>query len=207
MGGLAVAVASVLCGVTVVSAARAGTPHEADSRVAESLSAPVVAAFTGADRPVVVDELIGYGGVGHSRALVLQLERHGIDVRVPPYRVTYFSPNRVHEGGPVAAHLLVASGDDVGRLLGRSDLRLLARWPRRTTPADPVDPALEAAWQAGELSPTEYMAAVAEAGGTDGDGGPMAKSRGADVVVFVDERPLAGRPGSMSDLHAKADEP
>jgi hypothetical protein len=105
----------------------------------------------------------------------------------------------------VAAHLVVVTGDDVERLLGRPGLRLLARRQPPGTPPDPIDPALEEAWQAGELSPAEYMAAVAESG--EGHGGPVASGTGPDVAVFVDERPEAGRPGSLTELGADADTP
>lgn len=188
MTGLAVVAASVLAAVTMVSAVRAGTPHADDSEVASVLSDPVIDEYADAEGAVVVDDMLGIPGPWYSRTLVLQLERHGIDAQVPANRWLFFSPSRVHDVGPVAARLLVATGDDVETLLDDPDLRLLSRWtaPRDAEAERTARRFAEvlAERQAGEISDAEYMIAIDELSG--GAAGP--KTNADDVAVFVDER-------------------
>jgi hypothetical protein len=187
-----VAAAAVLTAVTVVSAARAGTPHEDETELVAAISRPVIAAYAGADGPVVVDEIVSLANPAYSRALVLQLERHGIDTAVPAHRSIYFSPNRVHDGGRAAAYLVVATDDDVGPLLDDPHMQLLARWsPDPTTVAARAQrevQVLTAAWQSGEISDDEFLAQLRDAAA----GHP--ETSATDVAVFVEDPPAAGEP-------------
>ncbi len=185
--------AAVLAVVVTVSAARAGTPHADDGDAIAALSEPVIAAYAGADGPVVVNEVLSVSGNGHARGLVLQMERHGIEARVPEHHAMYFSPERVYDGGPVAAHLVFATDDDIESLLDDPNLRLIARWTD-TSPGDADAVAarmaeLEEVWHAGEISDDEYLAfaGAARAAGK-GNGAAI-----ADGAVFVDERPPSER--------------
>ncbi len=186
--GLAVAVA--LAGVNAVSGVRAGTPHEDHAEAVEALSAPVIDAYDGADGRVVVIELVGVAGPTYSRALVLQLERAGIDVKVDP-RIGYaFSPGRVHDGGPVAARLVVATKDDVPVLMDQPGVSLLARWS--TLPPERYDRVrrqrqeLLATHEAGAISDVELLERMADLDEQLlGDG---TETSARDVAVFLDER-------------------
>lgn len=198
LAAVALAAAAALSVVTSVSAVRAGEPHAEDSRVVEQVSSRVIDAYDDAERPVVVDELTGIAGVWFSRALVLQLERHGVDVRVHPHLAMFYSPERVHEGGPVADHLLVVTGDDVERVLDLPGLRLLARWQwAGDAHAEAAAEELRDALEEGELRGQELADAYAELAG---DGAEAPGTHTGDVAVFADERPNAGRPGAQHEL-------
>lgn len=188
--GLAVAVA--LAGLNAVSGARAGTPHEHDVEVVETLSGPVIDAYADVDGQVVVAEVLGVAGPWYSRALVLQLERSGIDARFEPRLGFTATPNRVFAGGEVAARLVVASEDDIDALIDQPGVRLLARWsgipPEQRQQRRAAEERLIAARDAGELSDTEYfneMVALAE----DDPRGDQTATSASDVAVFLDERP------------------
>ncbi len=188
--GLAVAVA--LAGLNAASGARAGTPHESDVAVVETLAVPVIDAYRDADGQVVVTEIVGAAGPWYSRALVLQLERSGIDVRFDPYLGFTASPGRVYDGGAVAARLVVASEDEVPALIDQPGVRLLARWsevpPEQRERRRAEEERLTAAHEAGELGDAEFfmeMAAMAE----DDQRSDEPETSATDVAVFLDERP------------------
>jgi hypothetical protein len=193
---VAAVVAGALAVVVTVSAARAGAPHEDDTEAVDALSTPVLDEVAGRDGVVLLDEV--WSVSGYSRGLVLQLERHGIDVRVTEEHGIYFSPDRVHDGEPVAEYLMMASDSDIPPLLDDPGLRLVARWsiidPDEVARLAEEEAELHAAWQAGELDDATYsrlLADIIEARGGGRD------AMAADVAVFVDERPptLRGTPG------------
>jgi hypothetical protein len=128
----------VLAVVNTTAAARAGTPDAADSDVMTALSGPVLDAFAddgGAGGQVVVDRAaMSIGSLQFSRGLVLQLERHGIDARVPASRIRFLPESRNQTDGPVRARLVVATDEQIDDLLDDPDLRLLSIW-------SPVPPA------------------------------------------------------------------
>jgi hypothetical protein len=133
----AMAVLIVLAVVNTTAAARAGTPDAADSDVMTALAPPVLDAFTddpddlglGGDGQVVVDRAaMSIGSLQFSRGLVLQLDRHGIDARVPASRIRFLPESRNQTDGPVRARLVVATDEQIDDLLDDPDLRLLSIW-------------------------------------------------------------------------------
>jgi 4-amino-4-deoxy-L-arabinose transferase-like glycosyltransferase len=162
------AVAVVVAGANTVSGVRAGTPHEDDVEVVETLTAPLIGAYRDTDDPVVVEEIIGIAGPWYSRAVVLQLERHGIDARVTPAMGPTFSRSRVHDGGRAAGRLLVATGGDVEPLLDEPGVVLLSRWtpvpPETHDRLDRERQRLEARWAAGQVSAADYLTRSASIG-------------------------------------------
>jgi hypothetical protein len=133
----AMAVLIVLAVVNTTAAARAGTPDAADSDVMTALAPPVLDAFAddpddlglGGDGQVVVDRAaMSIGSLQFSRGLVLQLERHGIDARVPASRIRFLPESRNQTDGPVRARLVVATDEQIDDLLDDPDLRLLSIW-------------------------------------------------------------------------------
>jgi hypothetical protein len=192
--------AATLAAVTVVSAARAGVPHEDQTEVVAHISGPVIAEYADAEAPVVVRELANLAGPWYSRALVLQLERHGIDVRVPADMAGFFTNSRVRSGGPVADHLVVATGDDVERLLDDPDSRMLVRWtaepPAISAGSAREQARLTARFEAGEMTAEEYVTRLSR---VLDDAAPAPETGADDVAVFVDERPEPGGPWNLAD--------
>jgi hypothetical protein len=166
-------------------------PHQDDVEVVETLAAPVVDVARHADGPVLVTELPSVAGPWYSRALVLQLERRGLDVRIDRVMRFWFTATLEYWGGPVGTRVMVANGDDVGRLLGADGFTLLARW--RPIPASldvlaewVVDGA-EASHDAGDLSGAECFDVAKVVG--EARAGDRPATTAFDVAVFLDERP------------------
>lgn len=123
---VAVTLLLVLTAVNTTNAARAGVPQGPESAAVETLVPPVLKAIgTGEGEVLVTDTETGSW---YTRGLVLQLERHGVEARVPPDRADLFGQHRVRRRGEVRARLLVAVDDKVPALTGQPRLRLLARW-------------------------------------------------------------------------------
>jgi hypothetical protein len=185
----AVAGCLVLGGVNLVSGARAGVPHEPDSDVVAAITDPVLEALDPEGGQVVVSEYDNsLAGPWYSRSLVLQLERHGFEARVPRDMRVYFSRNRVQDPGPVQARLVVATNEQIDPASEEPGYRLLARWsaiPER----DRARLARELAglvedWEDGHIATDEYWArATPLREQLAGDGGTTASA----VAVFVDE--------------------
>ncbi|HET6949009.1 MAG TPA: hypothetical protein VFI47_01440 [Acidimicrobiales bacterium] len=189
----ALAAAVVLSGVTSISGARAGVPHEDDSEVVRTLAAPIIERFEDADRPLLFTDVIPMAGPWYSRGVVLQLERHGIEVQVPAGMRYAFTRSREHHGGPVEARLLMVSGDQVPEMLDEPGLELISRWAT-VTPAryDALraerDELLED-FEEGRLdiSDAEFQRRFIEL--SDKLRGDELRVTTADVAVFLDERP------------------
>jgi hypothetical protein len=193
-GMLAGAVA--LVAVTSVSGARAGTPHGDDVEVVRELTEPLVDRFAGVDGPVLVTEEVGMAGPWYSRAVVLQLERHGIEAKVPPGLRHPFTPSLVHDGSePLAARLVVAIEGQIPVLAATPGVELLSRWT--TVAADEYEALraereqLLADHEAGRsgLTDTELVTRLGEIEEAMKGDDPTVTAQ--DVAVFLDERPAA----------------
>lgn len=192
--GLVVTGAAVLSVVTAVGGARMGTPHEDDSAVVETLSAPLLARYGDADDPLLFDDLMTLAGPWYSLGIVLELERHGIEAEVDGRMRHPYARHQVHDGGPVEDRILVASNEDVPPLLDEPGLELVSRW--LAVPAERQDE-LTAALDdlsdqltAGTVTEAEYVSSSqALVSGLMGEDRPDTVA--TDVAVFVDHRPLA----------------
>ena len=192
--GVVVTGAAVLSVVTAVSGARMGTPHEDDSAVVETLSAPLLARYGDADDPLLFDDLMTLAGPWYSRGIVLELERHGIEAEVDARMRHPYARHQVHDGGPVEDRILVASNEDVPPLLDEPGLELVSRW--LAVPADRQDE-LTAALD--DLSDQLAAGTVTEAGYVSSSQALVSDLMGddrpdtvaTDVAVFVDHRPVA----------------
>jgi hypothetical protein len=132
---LALAGLLVLGVVNTVAAADAGMPYPVDTEIMTALSRPVLAAFDedrggmGGDGQVIVERYENHlGDHTYGRGLLLQLERHGIDARVPESHIRFLPEDRNQTEGPVRAHLLVASDEEVDELRDDPDYTMLAIW-------------------------------------------------------------------------------
>ena len=115
-----------LTGVNVVTAATAGTPQEGDSAVLEELLPPVLDEVAGVQGPVAVTDSYATGA-WYARSVVLQLERRGVDARVPQDQEQLFGPRRVLDG-EAEVTLVVAMNRYVEQLEADPSLRLVAEW-------------------------------------------------------------------------------
>jgi hypothetical protein len=108
---------------------------------------------------VVVVTGSSFGALGHVTSVRLDLERHGVDVRVPGGADPHGRP-RTYTGQPVRAHLVVGVDGDVARDLTRPELELVAYSgelsPRELRALGERRAELEARFRAGELAVDEY---------------------------------------------------
>ena len=106
----------------------------------------------------------------------------------------WFTPTRKYRGGRVGARVMVASGENVARLLGAAGFTLLARWrPIPAVLAAMAEGVVDGAFarhDARTLS-DEHLLRVAKTIGEPRSGG-YARTTARDVAVFLDER----RPGT-----------
>lgn len=119
--------------VTSVAGITSGVPQEGDSDAVTAISEQVIDDLEGI--PGVVD---GDGvvlvtdpyriGAWYSRALVLQLERHGIDARFPAERVVEVAEHRVLGDEPVAVELIVMTDRSVAPLVDDPGVEMVADW-------------------------------------------------------------------------------
>jgi hypothetical protein len=136
---------------------------------------------------VVVKDLSSIAPGWYARALVLQLEREGVDVRMPAVDAELATPTLVADDGPVAIDLVVADGWIVGELLDDDRFQMLARWRNGLTDdevarqADAVDE-LVAAHADGELTDEEFLRRLHALQGNL----PRSDAISGDVAVFVD---------------------
>ncbi len=158
VAALGVAGVLVLTGVNVVTGARAGVPAAGDSAVMEALTPQVLAALGDVDGPVLVSDPFA-SGTWYARGLVLQLEKHGIDARVPPERTYEAAEHRVHRGEPLAARLVVMRDVSVATTANDPNLRLVADWSSvgldQVAAAEREVAAVQADVAAGRLPPAD----------------------------------------------------
>jgi len=186
----------VLTAVNVAGAATAGTPDADDGAMVAALVPAVVEHLDPDAGPVVVSDPVTPGS-WYGRALVLQLERRGFDVRVPRERAIEFTPHHAEESGPVQARLLVVRGDTLAPVTERSDVHLIARSVSERERARHrldarVDRILSAAADRGlspeeALADTETLAALDRLEPSPAPGGEMFAT---SLAVYLDERPL-----------------
>jgi hypothetical protein len=168
----------------------ASVPQAAESDVVAALSDAALAEVGAVDGEVLVSDRFGPGGPMWSRGLVLQLERHGVDVKVAPGLWFYFTPPRVAGDGVPAARLLLVEGDGaIDEALADPDLRLLVRLPGEPPHPEQVGwnraaQALGERFAAGELTYEEYGDALRALPDP-----PPQPYGGAQVSLFVDQRP------------------
>jgi hypothetical protein len=188
---VALAGAVVAAGVLAVSGARQGTPHADDVEVVDTLTAPLLERYAGRDEPLVVDELPNLAVPWYTRGIALQLERQGIPVEVDPRIGFMFARSQVHHGGPAAARLLVATNEDVERMLDERNVHLAARW--LAVPLEEHErlsrdlERLTDRFEDGEITQNEYNHGLTVIGGQMAGDRPGTTAN--DVAVFVDERP------------------
>lgn len=185
-----VAVASllVLTGVNTANAARAGTPQGPESAALEALIPPVLEAVGTGDGEVLVTDTLN--GSWYTRGLVLQLERSGVEARVPPDRADLFGEHRVRRRGEVRARLLVAVDAELFALVDQSGLRLLARWStvsdQEAARIERRGAELNANLRSGRISSFEHSK---ETGELTADVPRAGRAGIYAVAVFLDERP------------------
>jgi hypothetical protein len=117
--------------VNVTTAATAGVPQHADSKVLATLLPRVLETLDSdpdsKHGQVIVDD--GFQASSwYSRGLVLQLERRGYDARMPSPRGLVVDGNRQEDDGPVGAYLVVASDNEIETRDADPSLRLIAKW-------------------------------------------------------------------------------
>jgi hypothetical protein len=186
-----VAAIAVVSMVNVGTAATVPSPWNADSDVMRDLAPRVIDRLEPGAGQVVVSDHFG-DAAWYTRALVLQLERAGIDVRVAKGRAPEFGANRVvDEQAPVQARLVVAQGDGVDPRLADPDLQLIARWQPKPRSSFAIAlrarERLERAFARGELTQDELSDRVQEV-----LRGPPHVPVADDVAVFS-ERATSGR--------------
>jgi len=130
--GIALAAISVCSFVNVATAATAGVPQKADTKVLAALMPDVLHALENNRESkhgqVVVDDGPFQLSSWYSRSLVLQLERHGYDARMPPPRGLIVGEHRQQDADPVAVHLVVASDAEIDARDADPTLHLIAKW-------------------------------------------------------------------------------
>lgn len=182
-GGL-VALAAV-SGVNTVAAARSGTPLAGDSEVIATITPPVLDLVEGTPDagPVVVSDVLGFGA-WYARGLVLELERSGIDARVPADQVELFGEHRVlGDGEQPQLRLLVVFDEVIRQFEGQPGLELVAEWS--SVPDDDFDRwlAIVDGFSEGDLTPEEYRDQIG-----DLDLAGRHPATYLRVAVFADER-------------------
>ena len=161
----AVAGLGVLSAVNAVAAVRAGTPQGADSDIQARLLDGALGTLPEGDGQVVVSDVF-HNGAWYARGLVLQLERRGVDARVPRHNEPLFAEHRVVDPDrPVRAHFVVAINRGIADLAANPDVELVTEWTavgrERTDEIDAELARLDADHRAGRIGAWEHV----EAGG------------------------------------------
>jgi hypothetical protein len=186
----------VLAGVNSTDAATAGIPYPDDNEIMTAIAPPVVAAFDedeggmGGEGQVVVDRWANHIGTHtYGRGLLLQLERHGVDARVPATRIRFFPETRNQTEGRVRARLSIAVNEQIDEARADPNYRMLSIWsPLSEQEQDEVFERideLEADYQAGRVSQLTWLS---EAGRLDTELFGHKKVVAYSVAVFLDER-------------------
>jgi hypothetical protein len=122
---VALAVLAVLAVVGSVAHVAAGRPQPEESERVEAVVAPVVDGLPPGEGPVLVDGSSTFESAIYGPALLLQLERRGIDARMVEGD-TAAGEHRMDEGGPRLAHLVVATAEAIPELAADPGATLLA---------------------------------------------------------------------------------
>jgi hypothetical protein len=163
----ALAALAVVSAVNAYTAATSGTPLAGDSEVVVAITGPVLdrldaEAPDGGEGGVVLVSDVMHNGAWYARSLVLELERRGVEVRVPPEREPLFGPHRVLDGEPVRADLVVAFDQVAEHLRTEPGYELVAEWSSVTRAESRAFLDLYRRFEAGELEATEYLYAFEE---------------------------------------------
>jgi hypothetical protein len=122
--------------VNVATATRAGVPQQDDVKVLAALMPGVLDDLrhdpASKHGQVIVDDGPFQQAAWYSRSLVLQLERHGYDARMPPPRGVFLGDHREEDGGPVAARLVFASDREIEKRDADATLHQIAKWSSLT---------------------------------------------------------------------------
>jgi hypothetical protein len=124
---LAVGVLVTLAAVNSVTAITTETHAEADGGVVAALLPAVLDDIAGKDGTVLITDAF-YSGAWYSRGMVLELERQGIDVKVPARDAEVFGSHRVYRGGPLAGEYVVTRDHYIERMAEDPNLELVATW-------------------------------------------------------------------------------
>ncbi|HEY7070185.1 MAG TPA: hypothetical protein VH479_08735, partial [Acidimicrobiales bacterium] len=123
----AVVALAALAAVNAVTAVTTQTTAEADGDVVARLLPPLLDDLAGRHGTVVIADAFGTGA-WYSRGIVLELERRGMDVEVPPVEIEPYSPHRVYRGGPLAGVYVVTRDGYIPHLEDDPNMRLVAQW-------------------------------------------------------------------------------
>ncbi len=103
LGPLSATMVVLATGLSIASASSADVPYAADSEVLVLLMPEVLDAVEGVDGEVLVTDSLS--GTRYGRGVVLELERHGFDARVPADRRELFGDHRVVSEPPPVSTL------------------------------------------------------------------------------------------------------
>jgi hypothetical protein len=95
--------------------------------VVAALLPPLLDDLAGRDGTVVIGDAFGTGS-RYARGIVLELERRGMDVKVPPVDIEPYSPHRVYRGGPLAGVYVVTRDQYIPHLADDPNMRLVTQW-------------------------------------------------------------------------------
>jgi hypothetical protein len=112
-----------------VAHVRAGVPQPVESRQIRTVTPAIVDGLPAGDGVVLVDAALSFAGGGHAAAIVLQLDRAGVDARVTTGN-TAAGEHRAYDpqgDGEPRAHLHVAVGDEIAVVDAIPGTTLLAR--------------------------------------------------------------------------------
>ena len=123
----AVAVLAVLAVVNSVTQVTTETRAEADGHVVAALLPGLLDDLDGRDGTVVITDAFGSGS-WYSRGLVLELERRGIDVKVPATDMAPLSAHRVYRGGQLAGAYVVIRDQWIDQYAADPNMTLVAEW-------------------------------------------------------------------------------
>jgi hypothetical protein len=123
----ALVVLAVVTGTNVTTAATTGMPYEDDTVIVGDLTSQLLEVVDPDGGEVVVDAPFSVG-TWWSRGVVLQLERHGVDVRIPRDQVWSLGEQRLHGEGPLQAWLVVVRDEWADTVADNPDMDLVARW-------------------------------------------------------------------------------
>jgi hypothetical protein len=122
---LAAVTVAVLAVVSSVAHVRVGRPQPGPSARLAAVVPDVVDGLPEGDGAIVIEPAGSFDSLTYVPALLLQLERRGIDARGPAGNDTV-GEHRMDDGGPRRGHVLVAAGDDIAAVAARPDVTLLA---------------------------------------------------------------------------------